>query len=171
MSKFIASDNIDSVPAVSGGMVYVGESEGSISGLFYALNATTLAPVWINQTHSNMDSSPAVANGVVYVTTDDSGSQLYAWNASTGAPVWAFPLNTYGMESSPAVANGVVYVGTHNGFYAVGNEPVTQISVTINPRSVSLDAGQGMKFTAGVTGTANNAVTWNASAGSRPRKR
>jgi outer membrane protein assembly factor BamB len=57
-------------------------------------------------------SSPAVANGIVYVGALDTN--VYAFNANTGALIWSFP--TVGeVFQSPAVANGVVYVGTFGG--------------------------------------------------------
>jgi outer membrane protein assembly factor BamB len=98
----------NSTPAVTNGIVYVGEG-GSLG----ANSASSLEPIWSAGTGGTVNSSPAVANGVVYVGSDDDN--LYAFNAVTGALLWSAP--TLGpVSSSPAVANGVVYVGSgdHN---------------------------------------------------------
>ena len=57
-------------------------------------------------------SSPAVVNGVVYVGS--GANNVYALNASTGAPLWSYTTGG-GVTSSPAVANGVVYIGSDDG--------------------------------------------------------
>jgi outer membrane protein assembly factor BamB len=53
---------IDSSPAVTGNVVYVGSGDGNV----YALDAVSGAKKWAYRTGSNT-SSPAVAGGVVYV--------------------------------------------------------------------------------------------------------
>jgi outer membrane protein assembly factor BamB len=64
----------------------------------------------------------AVANGVVYVGSGGNGytpwiGDVFALNASTGAPLWYY--YTSGTVASPAVANGVVYVATFGGIDAL----------------------------------------------------
>ena len=54
---------------------------------------------------------PTVVNGVVYV----SGDKLYAFNATSGAPMWSATTGAGG--GPPAVASGVVYV-TGDKLYA-----------------------------------------------------
>jgi outer membrane protein assembly factor BamB len=57
-------------------------------------------------------SSAAVANGIVYVGSLDG--HLYAFDATTGAPVWNAATGA-SICSSPAVADGAVYVGSGDG--------------------------------------------------------
>src|SRR5207253_6565096 len=98
-------------PAVAGGSVYVGSSNGKL----YAFNANcsqNCSPRWTGTTGGAIDSSPAVDGSMVYVGSDDgklyafrtscSGTCAPAWTATTGGPI----------DSSPAVAGGVVYVGS-----------------------------------------------------------
>jgi outer membrane protein assembly factor BamB len=67
-----------------------------------------------------------VANGVVYVGSDDGN--VYALNASTGAPLWSFATGDAIYRSSPAVANGVVYVGSaHGNYYALSASTGAQL--------------------------------------------
>jgi outer membrane protein assembly factor BamB len=124
-----------STPAVANGLVYFG-THGASPHKFYALFANNFSVKWKNLTpdDTEMDASPAVANGVVYVTSDRQNNYakgfLYAWNATTGAPLWKFlPVGAGGTSSGPAVANGVVYFGTWwNGLYAVGTEHILTVT-------------------------------------------
>jgi outer membrane protein assembly factor BamB len=101
--------NVDSSPAVSGGVVYI----GSMDFYVYALNATTGTLVWRYETGLCVDSSPTVAGGVVYVGSDDD--YVYALNATTGTPVWRYKTGS-NVHSSPAVCGDVVYIGSSD-FY------------------------------------------------------
>lgn len=110
-----------SSPAVVGGTVYVGSSDGHL----YALDAATGALRWKQRTGDVVHASPAVADGFVVVGSWDG--RLYAFDATTGAPRWQFqagvdPLmaNQQGFQSSPAIADGVVYVGCRDAhLYAI----------------------------------------------------
>jgi outer membrane protein assembly factor BamB len=105
---------VQTSPAVSGGLVYVGSCDGGV----YALNASTGSLVWKYQTWSSerhwpgVISSPAVSGGLVYVGSCDDN--VYALNASTGSLVWKYTTGFW-VESSPAVSGGVVYVGSDDG--------------------------------------------------------
>jgi eukaryotic-like serine/threonine-protein kinase len=72
-----------------------------------------LSVAWNASVYSSTSwSSVAVAGGMVYAQT----SQLYAYNASTGALVWTANVpGNGGPASSPAVANGVVYAASYTG--------------------------------------------------------
>jgi serine/threonine protein kinase len=74
-----AGGEVDSSPAVSGGMVFV----GSVSGDVYALDSATGAPRWKRYTGGAVNSSPAVSGGVVYIGTDNHA--VYALTAATGS--------------------------------------------------------------------------------------
>ena len=124
--------SIGSSPAVAGGVVYVGSTQGNLYA-FSAAGATgcsgtpkTCTPLWTAANAggvSPMSPAPAVANGVVYVGSD---GQLYAFSAAgttgcsgtpkTCTPLWATATSTSGATfSSPAVANGMVYEGQWSG--------------------------------------------------------
>ena len=67
--------------------------------------------LWNFTTEGAVSSSPAVVDGVVYIGSQDSN--LYAFNASSGAFLWKYnTTEPYDwVSSSPAVADGVVYIG------------------------------------------------------------
>lgn len=110
-----------SSPAVQGGVVYVGSSDGHL----YALDAATGALRWKQRTGDVVHASPALAEGLVVVGSWDG--KLYAFDAASGAPRWQFqagldPLmaNQQGFQSSPAIEGGVVYVGCRDAhLYAI----------------------------------------------------
>ena len=87
--QFTTGGSVDSSPAVSNGLVYVGSFDANV----YALNASTGAKVWQFTTGNSIDTSPAVANGVVYVSSGDNN--VYALNASTGAELWQFTTGNF----------------------------------------------------------------------------
>ena len=164
---------VKSTPAVSGGLVYVDTAETTpMAGHEYAFNATTGAMVWSAQMADYASSSPAVANGVVYAGS--FSHQLYAWNASSGAPLWnsGFSAMAGGIPSSPAVANGYVYVGSLDGaMYAFTDTPGAPtssfISITdsgFSPNPVNNHTiGNGAKWTN--NGTKSHTVTDSSGAG------
>ena len=105
---------VTSSPAVSGGIVYIAADS------IYALDAGTGDKVW-SFPAKGTSSSPAVANGVIYVagscSTDADrqcnpvdGAYIYALDAGTGTPKWAFP-TANPVLTSPAVEYGIVYTG------------------------------------------------------------
>lgn len=101
-----------SSPAVAGGMVYVGSSDGHL----YALDAASGALRWKQRTGDVVHASPAVADGVAVVGSWDGA--LYAFDAASGEPRWRVqtgldPLmhNQQGFQSSAAIADGMVLVG------------------------------------------------------------
>ena len=117
--SYTTGNVVDSSPAVTHGVIYVGSTDWNV----YALNASTGAKLWSFATGLSVESSPAVANGVVYVGSDDFN--VYALNAKTGAKLWSYrtgngndlvssPRPPNGVVSAPTVANGVVYVGSED---------------------------------------------------------
>lgn len=105
---------VESSPAVSNGIIYIGSNDGKV----YALSVAKGTLIWSCSTGNLMSSSPAVANGVVYIgrVGADLSNQgaLFAINASTGSIIWSFPTDD-AVSSSPSVVNGVVYVGSEEG--------------------------------------------------------
>jgi outer membrane protein assembly factor BamB len=86
---------IESAPAVSNGVVYVGTRNGLLynwgaTGHAYALKASDGGKLWSFSATGNSTPiyySPVVADGVVYVVPDNG--QIVALNAKTGAQLWA----------------------------------------------------------------------------------
>jgi hypothetical protein len=103
--SYTTGSPVQSSPAVSGGVVYVGSDDDNV----YALDASTGAFKWSYTTGSPVQSSPAVSGGVVYVGSSDDN--VYALDASTGALKWSYTTGD-AVASSPAVSGGVVYVGS-----------------------------------------------------------
>ncbi|HVO56266.1 MAG TPA: PQQ-binding-like beta-propeller repeat protein [Dongiaceae bacterium] len=110
-----------SSPAVSGGVVYFGSSDGCV----YALEAGSGALKWKFKTGDVVHASPAVAGGTVFVGSWDT--YFYALDAATGAEKWRFKTgedheiyNQTGLQASAAVVEGVVYFGCRDSnFYAL----------------------------------------------------
>jgi outer membrane protein assembly factor BamB len=127
--KFQTRGRVISSPAVSGGLVVVGSTDGSL----YGLNRADGTQRWKFDTKGPVMSSPAIANGLVYVASVDGN--IYAVDSATGAQRWAFatrgerrftapgihgaiprtermpdPFDVF--LSSPTVANGTVYIGS-----------------------------------------------------------
>ena len=104
--------------AVANGMVYV---SGQNLHFVYALDARTGSLLWrfANANPVAGLSSPSVANGVLYVGSLDGN--IFAVNASTGAPLWSHNLGGH-VWSAPTVVNGMLFTGSDmNGmFYAFG---------------------------------------------------
>jgi len=78
-------------------------SQGTHSTLM-AIDASNGAPVWTAKLTGAVRDSPAVSGNTVYVASHDQ--RLYAFDATTGAPISGCPYTTTGMiEASPVVGN------------------------------------------------------------------
>jgi outer membrane protein assembly factor BamB len=99
-----------SSPAVAGGVVYLGSSDG----LLYAFDERSGRQLWTGATGGAVFSSPAVGGGVVYAGSGDG--RLYAFAAggcgrTSCAPLWTG--DTGGIVvSSPTLAGGRVFIGS-----------------------------------------------------------
>ena len=130
--KFHTGGMVISSPAVAGGIVYLGSSDGN----FYAVDAESGAQKWKFEIRSRVPSSPAVSGGVVYFGAYDGN--FYALDAATGALKWKFKTegerrfagkHLHGVQpvsetmpdpfdcylSSPVVWKGAVYFGSGDG--------------------------------------------------------
>ena len=121
-----------STPAVAGGAVYFGSTDGRL----YAVEAGSGTVRWKFQTQGPVNSSPLVAEGLVYFGSVDGS--FYAVDIATGKEKWKFatagerrftapgihgiiprtelmpdPFDVF--LSSPAVRDGVVYFPTSDG--------------------------------------------------------
>ncbi len=102
-------------PAVDGGVVYAGSSDGNFA---QALDAQSGEELWRASTEFRVFASPALSGETVVVA--DHAGVLFALDRRTGAERWRFRAGR-AIQSSPVVANGTVYVGSDDGFvYAIG---------------------------------------------------
>ena len=106
--------------------------------------------------------------------TATGGTQPYTWSISAGQPPSGITLSSDGaLSGMPGVAGTssfTVSVKDSTGLSAQRNFSVNIVSRVVNvsvyPASATMVAKQTQQFTATVSGTANTAVTWSASAGS-----
>jgi outer membrane protein assembly factor BamB len=113
---------LQSSPAVSKGLVFVGAYDGRI----YAFNAAGCGapecpPVWRGQTGGTIESTPTIVNGVAYIGSDDG--KLYAFTAAgCGAldcrPLWTGRIGGPVYDSTPAFSGGVLYIGSPHALSA-----------------------------------------------------
>ena len=111
-----ADSSVWASPAVANGVAYV----GSVNGTLYAFDTNackgnlSCQPLWSAPASGSNFVSPTVVEGVVYIP---GAGELYAFDATTGKPLWKGVTNCCAKfwVSSPAVAGGVVYVGSGNG--------------------------------------------------------
>jgi outer membrane protein assembly factor BamB len=119
--------SIESSPALGNGLVYVGDSNGTMlafdaGGVSNCSGPPKICtPIWASQASTTIFlSSPAVANGVVYI---GSFHDVHAFDAINGAPLSHFTTGGF-VQASPAVSNGTVYVGSGDGnLYALTQSP------------------------------------------------
>lgn len=110
-------------PTVSNGTVYVTTYNFFGDGELYALSESDGSILW-SQGVRRTDGTPAVAYGNVYVSGGyQAGYQTYAFNATTGDPVWSTSpsLQIGGWTASVAVADGKVYVGALSSIASGGS--------------------------------------------------
>lgn len=117
---------VRSAPAVVGGTIYFGGSDGK----FYARDARTGAARWEFDLTSVDPAGvavvwdgPAVSDGTVFF--GDTRGYFYALNTRTGALRWATRIDTHPaatVTSSPIVYRGRVYVGVSSGENTAGRD-------------------------------------------------
>lgn len=106
--SYTTNYQVTSSPAVANATVFIGSGN-----TLYALRKGNGAPRWAATAGTNITGSPAVANGIVYVGAFDGN--IYAFNAATGAQLWATALDGPSEYANASVADGVVYIGTYVG--------------------------------------------------------
>ncbi|MER5813373.1 serine/threonine-protein kinase [Streptomyces sp. NPDC002033] len=99
-------------PAVSEGVVYVGDWHGRL----FAVEAATGARKWTSTVDNEFFGSATVAHGLVFVGGTHA---LYAFDASTGARKWAYPMSAPYGASTPVESDGSVLIGLGNTLHAV----------------------------------------------------
>ncbi|AUV82784.1 hypothetical protein C2R22_14990 [Salinigranum rubrum] len=115
---------------VDGGMVYADGVvyAGSRGGDLVALNATDGTRKW-NVTGLSFRGAPVLAGDVLYIS-DFGNDSVHAFDAQTGAELWAYdsPVNT--LYPTPLAWNGYLYYGSGSQFHALTNPLVTGFSVS-----------------------------------------
>jgi outer membrane protein assembly factor BamB len=102
--------SIQSSPAVSNGVVFIGARDGFV----YALGAADGKLRWrYNHEISWINSSPAIADGVVYDGSSDAHF-VQALDAATGRELWRANVGTT-VWSSPSVAGEQLFFGDGSG--------------------------------------------------------
>jgi outer membrane protein assembly factor BamB len=109
-----------SPPAVAGGVIVVGDS----NGIVHAYSATgcaapTCAPIWEGAAGSAVATAPAFSNGTVYVATADGSVVAFAASgcgaATCAATAVGLSKRASPVTGGPVVADGFVVIGTANG--------------------------------------------------------
>ena len=168
--NYTAGGNLDSSPAVSGGIVYVGSDDNKL----YALNETTGGSLWNYTTGNKVKGSPAVSGGFVYFGSDDK--KVYSLNAATGALNWSYTTADL-VQGSPAISGGFVYAsnvkkimyalnattGTLNWSYTAGGNIKSSPAVSGSFVYFGCDDGKLYVLNA-ATGTLNWSYTTGANA-------
>ncbi|HEY6542499.1 MAG TPA: serine/threonine-protein kinase [Ktedonobacteraceae bacterium] len=145
-------------------------------------NVAGLTLAWKTLTSSSGEvrSSPIIANGIVYITSSDNN--LYAFNASSGAPLWHVSTGNYVnglgsfIYSSPAIVNGVLYIGSNDhrvyAFNALsGGKPIWISAPTGGPIYSSPAVVNNMVYIGSTDhkvyayNAANGSLVWSASTG------
>jgi outer membrane protein assembly factor BamB len=132
-------------PAVSEGVVYVGNQDGYM----YALGAADGSLKWKYEIRLEVSSSPAVSGDTVYVSS--WSNNIYALDAINGSLKWKYQIGTFGTSSfSPVVSGSIVYIGSNNGsLYAFA--PSVSITVSSNPIGASVYLDGSYKGTTPIT--------------------
>jgi eukaryotic-like serine/threonine-protein kinase len=107
---------VEGSPAISGGVAYVGVSDGYFVD---AKDLRTGRELWRFTAPARVNASVAIAGGVLFAGSGDG--ELIALEAGTGRDLWRFRTGD-GVQSSPAIAGGSVYVGSDDGsLYALSD--------------------------------------------------
>ena len=106
-----------STPAVSGGLVFVGDS----GRMFHCVDAGTGAGVWEHDLEGEVSGSPLVADGKVYVGTQRG--RLYAFAASRDRRILGTTDLGSAIWGTPAAANRTLYVASMKRLHAVRSRP------------------------------------------------
>ena len=107
---FTNAGRFESSPAVSNGVLYICNSQGT----FFALNTTNGTHIW-NTTvgNSGVFSSPTVhGNAVYFLDLGSCCSTFYALYANNGSAIWTKGITG---KSSPAVGTDAVYIVNDTG--------------------------------------------------------
>lgn len=114
--SYDAGGDIDVVPTVHDGTVYVGSRNNRV----YAIDTETGDELWNYDTGNRVLSSPAVRNHTVYVASFGAENATHAIDATDGSRIWSFDYGTHRSNGpSLIVTDEVVYVSRTNELFAV----------------------------------------------------
>ncbi|MBV9744112.1 MAG: Ig-like domain-containing protein, partial [Acidobacteriia bacterium] len=97
-------------------------------------------------------------------------SQVEAFSANTPGSTWTITpagagsissTGTYTAPASITAQQTITVTATNGGSHATATVTLVPVSVTVTPSSPTLFASQTQQFSAAVTGSSNNAVTWS----------
>lgn len=108
--SFGLDGSVAAAGAISGGVMYVGSSAGTI----YAINITDGSKIWSAATApGQIQSSPLVSGGKLFFTTTSNFTYAYDTN---GTYLWRYGgINLGPIYSSPAIQGNLLYFGCDNG--------------------------------------------------------
>ncbi len=113
--RYALGEEVDSTPAVAGGVVYIGSQ---VERAVLALDAATGQERWRVAVGKPINSSPVVVDGALYIGAADGN--VYALDREDGTERWRFATGG-AVSSSPTVVDGLVFVGSDDGnLYAIG---------------------------------------------------
>jgi outer membrane protein assembly factor BamB len=109
--KFKATRGIVSLPAVAGGVLYVGGGDG----LFYAVDPLTQQVKWKSSSGDTswVVTSPIVADGKVFFGS--TNGIFYALDAQTGKTQWEYNTQKQDLCEAPAISGDTLYLCTYEG--------------------------------------------------------
>lgn len=104
--------SVFSSPAIADSRMYV----GGVDGRLHALDAATGERLWAKPDSALdgdwINASPAVGDGMVYVGINRPASEVWAFDAVTGATRWRIGASISNIVGSPTLAGSVLYVAT-----------------------------------------------------------
>ena len=107
---------VESMPLVSGGLLYV----TSVNGNLYCLDLETGTEKWKFSSHRPFRGTPVRWEGLI-IAANDSGN-VYGLSASTGKLIWRYETGN-AIMSTPVVHNANVYTGNLDGqFFSIKAE-------------------------------------------------
>jgi polyvinyl alcohol dehydrogenase (cytochrome) len=156
-----------SQPAIVGGRVFI----GSMTGVLYSLDADSGCTRWGFHAASGIRGGVSVgdAKGTAAVFFGDTGANVYAVNAQTGALIWKVrPVDHYSAlaTATPRFYKGVVYESFASFEEALAGDPKFQCC-TFRGSVVALDAGTGDKMWQTFTIPENAKPTRKSAAGTQ----
>jgi outer membrane protein assembly factor BamB/PKD repeat protein len=143
---------VHSSPTLANGLVYY----GSYSYWLYARDALNGSLAWSANLTSEVIGSPAESNGILFAVSAgihnlltpswDVVPRLWAFNATTGAPLWNQTVTQGQLLASPVVAGGAVFAATGGFSYLVADVDSGFVlafdAVTGSPLWTSPDVGR-----------------------------
>ncbi|MDR2561388.1 MAG: lectin like domain-containing protein [Holophagales bacterium] len=140
------------------------ESTSSICLKAFADDGTETPDIRVSVTPKTVSLQPGQTQTFTATVTGTT-NQTVVWSTNGGS------ITAAGVYTAPAVAGTYtvtaisVVDASHPGTATVTVAAASAISVSVTPKTISLQPGKTQLFTANVTGTSNNAVTWFVSSG------